>query len=228
MANRRDTTRAKKIAQAPIEGAGGIVVREGAVPLIAIVQRRKDNDWVLPKGKLKAGESAIVAAEREVLEETGCDAVSVHEFLGVISYNSPSGKPKVVQFWRMQADGNGGRKLMRDIKTVKWLALEPAVKRLDHPLEQLFLRNIGPTVLSATTAGLAQPILAEPIMVEESPAPQSEQATSVAIPEPTLVVRPLPDSVERRTFAWPARNWPVRAIWDRLMLRIDAVREQWK
>eukprot|EP01035_Chromulina_nebulosa_P004974 gene4974-6750_t len=57
--------------------AGGIVVRRGASPLIAVVQMRKREDWVLPKGKLDDGETPRDAAEREVLEETG-HAVSVH------------------------------------------------------------------------------------------------------------------------------------------------------
>ena len=45
----------------PIMGAGGIVVRGGPRPLIALVQRSKDDAWVLPKGKLKRGE--VVATD---------------------------------------------------------------------------------------------------------------------------------------------------------------------
>jgi hypothetical protein len=37
----------------PIMAAGGIVIRNGAKPLLAVVQRRRANAWVLPKGKLK-------------------------------------------------------------------------------------------------------------------------------------------------------------------------------
>jgi 8-oxo-dGTP pyrophosphatase MutT (NUDIX family) len=51
----------------------------------AVVQRRKDNSWVLPKGKLKQKENAISVARREASEETGHD-VDVREFLGVTSY----------------------------------------------------------------------------------------------------------------------------------------------
>jgi 8-oxo-dGTP diphosphatase len=138
------------MAQTPIEGAGGVLVRAGTVPLVAVVQRRKDNGWVLPKGKLKPRETAIAAAEREVVEETG-HQVSVHEFLGVVSYKAANGKPKVVQFWRMQARDGRPRKLMRDIKAVKWLPLEAAIDRLDHPLEQLFLRNVGHRAIAAVS-----------------------------------------------------------------------------
>ena len=48
-------------------------------------------DWVLPKGKLEAGESAEAAALREVKEETGCDAV-LGAFAGVIGYEV-NGRP---------------------------------------------------------------------------------------------------------------------------------------
>jgi 8-oxo-dGTP diphosphatase len=128
------------MARAPILAAGGIVVRGGARPLIAVVQRRKDNGWVLPKGKLKRKERPIAAARREVREETG-QKVLVHEFLGIISYDV-EGRLKIVQFWKMEAvDGPAG-KLTRDIKAVEWLPLPAAVKRLSLPIERAFLRNV--------------------------------------------------------------------------------------
>jgi 8-oxo-dGTP diphosphatase len=133
------------MARTPILAAGGIVVLDGQRPLIALVQRRKDNEWVLPKGKLKRKEKAVAAARREVIEETGHE-VRVHEFLGAISYRA-GGKPKLAQFWRMQAVAESGRKPARDIKAVEWLPLESAIEKLSLPLEQVFLRNIGPRAL---------------------------------------------------------------------------------
>jgi 8-oxo-dGTP diphosphatase len=121
--------------------AGGIVLRGGARPRIAVVQRRKDNGWVLPKGKLKSKESAISAARREASEETGHD-VDVREFLGVIYYLA-SGRPKLVHFWRMQAAGTAERMLTRDVKALEWLPLASAIERLSMPHEQAFLRQVG-------------------------------------------------------------------------------------
>jgi 8-oxo-dGTP diphosphatase len=131
----------------PVLAAGGIVVREAPEPLIAIVRLRKDKAWVLPKGKLKANEDALAAARREVLEETGHD-VSVHEFLGAMSH-AAGGKPKIVQFWRMRAVGGPVRKLMRDVRAVRWLPLEQAIETLTHAHEQAFLANVGPVALAA-------------------------------------------------------------------------------
>jgi len=129
------------MAQIPIQAAGGIVVRRGARPLIAIVQRSKDDRWVLPRGKLKLKEQPKAGARREVFEETG-HRVAVREFLGAITYRA-QGRPKLVQFWHMQAAANPSRDLMRDIAAVAWLPLKDAVKRLTYPLEKLFLHSVG-------------------------------------------------------------------------------------
>jgi 8-oxo-dGTP diphosphatase len=128
-----------------IHAAGGIVVRNGARPLIAIVQRAKDELWVLPRGKLKRDESPLAGARREVIEETG-HRVRVREFVGAITYRA-RGRPKVVQFWRMQAEANPSRDLMEDIMAVKWLPLSEAIRKLSYPLESLFLRNVGRNIL---------------------------------------------------------------------------------
>jgi 8-oxo-dGTP diphosphatase len=130
----------------PILAAGGIVLRGGPLPRIAVVQSRKMETWGLPKGKLEAGEDALTAARREVLEETGC-CVTVHEFLGALAYEANS-RPKVVRFWRMEAVGDPAGRLMHDVKAVRWLALEDAIDQLTHPREQVFLQQVGPIALA--------------------------------------------------------------------------------
>jgi 8-oxo-dGTP diphosphatase len=129
------------MARSPIYAAGGIVVRGHARPLIAVVQRSKDELWVLPRGKLKRDENPIVGARREVVEETG-HRVQVHEFLGAITYRV-RGRSKLVQFWRMQAYEKPSRDIMSDIVAVEWLPLGAAVRRLSYPLEKLFLQHVG-------------------------------------------------------------------------------------
>jgi 8-oxo-dGTP diphosphatase len=132
---------ADNVASKTIQSAGGIVVRDGARALFAVVQRSKDDAWVLPRGKLKRNENPVTGARREVVEETG-HRVRVHEFLGVMTYRA-GGRPKVVQFWRMEAEAEASYDLMADIAAVEWLPLKAAVRRLSYPLEKLFLRNIG-------------------------------------------------------------------------------------
>ncbi|MCA1426645.1 MULTISPECIES: NUDIX hydrolase [Bradyrhizobium] len=155
------------MARAPVLAAGGIVLRRGLVPLVAVVRQRKRNEWVLPKGKLDDAETPKEAAHREVLEETGHD-VAVHEFLGTLVYQS-GGRSKVVHFWRMEADGGPVRKLMNDIKAVDWLTLDDAIARLSREYERVFLTQIGPIALAA--AGLAPLSAPEPKQVSEPVSP---------------------------------------------------------
>jgi 8-oxo-dGTP diphosphatase len=141
---------ARDKAAEPIQAAGGIVSREGPSPCVAIVQLRKDKAWVLPKGKLKPGEDALAAAKREVTEETGHDVV-VHEYLGAMLHAAGS-RPKTTQFWRMQAVGAPVRKLMRDVRAVKWVPLDRAIETLTHEHERAFLANVAPAALEAAAA----------------------------------------------------------------------------
>ena len=124
-----------------IHAVGGIAVRKGARPRVAVVQRSKDKLWVLPRGKLRRDERPIAGARREVMEETGF-RVEVGDFLGVITYRA-RGRPKVVQFWLMRAEAEPSFELMKDIVAVKWLSVGAAIKRLSYPLEKLFLTNVG-------------------------------------------------------------------------------------
>ncbi|MDB5563989.1 MAG: hydrolase [Tardiphaga sp.] len=130
-----------------ILAAGGIVVQRGGTPLFAVVCLRKRADWVLPKGKLDAGETPRAAAQREVLEETGHDA-SVEEFLGTLAYGAGE-RIKIVHYWRMEAGAEPVRKLMKDVTAVEWLPLDDALARLSRSHEQAFLAQVGPLVLAS-------------------------------------------------------------------------------
>ena len=131
--------------RAPILAAGGIVLRGKVRPRFAVVRLRREKAWVLPKGKLYPREHPRDAAKREVLEETGHD-VSVHEFLGSVSY-VVEGKLKIVQFWLMRAKGAPVHELNDDVKAVRWLPLRQAIDTLTRPHEKVFLTHVGPIAL---------------------------------------------------------------------------------
>ncbi len=61
--------------------AGGVVVLGNTILLL----RKYNGDWVLPKGKVEAGETHEETALREVKEETGVKA-SIEKYLGEIHY----------------------------------------------------------------------------------------------------------------------------------------------
>lgn len=134
-------------------------MRAGPEPLFAVVQMYKFESWVLPKGKLARGETAVQAARREVMEETGYE-VSVHEFIGTLAYEV-GGRPKIVQFWRMQArDDAPAYELMHDVRKVEWLPLDDAVGLLTHLREREFLASVGPHVAAATMAASSPHVMA--------------------------------------------------------------------
>jgi 8-oxo-dGTP diphosphatase len=177
------------MARSPVLAAGGIVLRQGQTPLVAVVRLRKRNEWVLPKGKLDDGETPRAAAEREVLEETGHD-VAVHEFLGTLVYET-SGGSKVVHYWRMEARGEAVHELMRDVKAVDWLPLADAVDRLSRDYERAFLENVGPIALAAAAhAAPARKASARQPTPEKRRTPRTGVAAPPAAP---VLASPQPD-----------------------------------
>jgi 8-oxo-dGTP diphosphatase len=185
------------MARSPVLAAGGIVLRQGQTPLVAVVRLRKRNEWVLPKGKLDDGETPRAAAEREVVEETGHD-VAVHEFLGTLVYESRGGS-KVVHYWRMQADDAPAHELMRDVKAVDWLPLADAVDRLSRGYERAFLENVGPIALSAAAhAATTRRARAKPPEKRRARRPDVAAPPAVtAEPVPSLPDQPSPQIAQR-------------------------------
>lgn len=67
--------------------AGGIVFRrnkQGEVEFL-LYQDARDR-WTIPKGHIEPGESAQVAARREVSEETGLKNIHVYGWLGKVNF----------------------------------------------------------------------------------------------------------------------------------------------
>src|SRR6188474_1135913 len=105
-----------------ILAAGGILSRPSDQgEELLVVHRRRYDDWVLPKGKLRPGESVRAAALREVREETGCTA-SVNDYVGAIDYLA-DGAFKVVFFWRMSLVQQDQIQDHEEVAEVAWLSL---------------------------------------------------------------------------------------------------------
>src|SRR6185437_13824871 len=79
-----------------IKAAGGILQR--STPRgdeVMVVYRKRQQDWTLPRGKVKDGQSFQEAAVLVVVDETGCSC-AMGNYLGTVSY-SALGVLKVVQ-----------------------------------------------------------------------------------------------------------------------------------
>ena len=119
-------------AEEPVRAAGGVVTRSGPDGVsVALVHRPRHDDWSLPKGKLRRGEHPVVAARREVLEETGVRAW-VGARLPSVSYQVLLGQgvqarlvDKVVDFWVMRSV-NGASHFVPGAETDELVWLSPA------------------------------------------------------------------------------------------------------
>ncbi|HJZ69642.1 MAG TPA: NUDIX hydrolase [Blastocatellia bacterium] len=121
-----------------IRAAGALLWRRASSGYeIAVIHRRRYDDWTLPKGKLKKNESWQEAALREVKEETGYDATLL-EFAGAIAYLVDD-RPKLVRYWHMIAASEPWSELDDEVAEVVWLTVEAARRALQYPLEQALL-----------------------------------------------------------------------------------------
>ncbi len=123
-----------------IQAAGGLVWRQGSNGReLAVIHRRRYQDWSLPKGKLKNGESWRQAALREVLEETGCE-VLLGDFAGQIDY-VVGGTPKRVLFWHMQTVADCQFHPNEEVDAIEWLSPGQALERLNYAGERALLSH---------------------------------------------------------------------------------------
>lgn len=126
-----------------VRAAGGVVWRPGQDGVeVCVVHRPRYDDWSLPKGKLEPGEHPLVAAVREVSEETGVQAVPQVR-LPRVSYAMRDGIPKTVDYWSMRACGHGGFQLHTEVDEVRWLPVEAAAQRLSYSHDVRVLREFA-------------------------------------------------------------------------------------
>lgn len=96
---------------------------------IAVVHRPRYDDWSLPKGHLDPGETAPVAAVRELREETGYGAV-LGAFLKRIEYHVARGR-KAVDYFSARA-GDGAFETNAEVDELRWVAPSDAARLLSY------------------------------------------------------------------------------------------------
>jgi 8-oxo-dGTP pyrophosphatase MutT (NUDIX family) len=111
------------------------VTRKGKLRIL-VVHRTQHKDVSLPKGKLDPGETLPETAVREIAEETGL-LVALGAPLGVVEYDLPGGKPKVVYYWAAETDAlaiaNSTFVSNDEIEQLTWLSLKKARALLSYP-----------------------------------------------------------------------------------------------
>jgi 8-oxo-dGTP pyrophosphatase MutT (NUDIX family)/phosphohistidine phosphatase SixA len=139
----QDSSARKRSGDRTVYAAGAALWRPGSGKSvksieIAVIHRPRYDDWSLPKGKVDPGETAPVAAVREVLEETGH-----HCYLGrrlaIVTYPIDQGVKKV-HYWA--ATSTGGEFVpSNEVDELLWLPVTDAMKKLGYPQDRKVLRR---------------------------------------------------------------------------------------
>jgi 8-oxo-dGTP diphosphatase len=127
----------KDTAPKQIKAAGAVLWRRtpGGGFEVALIHRPRYDDWSLPKGKVDSGETPIVAAVREVAEETG-SAARLGRHLATVSY-PVAGRVKQVDYWAAEAIDDRQPFVPNDeADQLMWLPAERAAGRLSYPIDR--------------------------------------------------------------------------------------------
>lgn len=107
---------------------------------VALVHRPRYDDWSLPKGKLDPGETAAIAAVREIAEETGFTA-RLGRRLPSVSYPVSQGT-KRVKYWAAEAL-DGKFEANDEVDELRWLPVKDAIKTVSYAVDRKVLRNFA-------------------------------------------------------------------------------------
>jgi len=127
-----------------IRAAGVVLWRpSGRSREVALIHRPKYDDWSFPKGKLEPGEHRLLAAVREVSEETG-----VHAILGrplPTSHYDRGGRPKRVDYWAAHPahDSQQPFQANHEVDALQWLPVPAARDRLSYSRDAAILNDFA-------------------------------------------------------------------------------------
>lgn len=131
-----------------VVAAGAVVWRRSDQgPQVLLIHRPKYDDWSFPKGKVDRDEHVLVAAVREVLEETAV-RVRIGAPLPTVRYQLDGGRSKTVYYWHgtptPAAPGDEPFTPMAEVDDVTWLPVEDARRRLTHERDRQLLDALIP------------------------------------------------------------------------------------
>jgi 8-oxo-dGTP pyrophosphatase MutT (NUDIX family) len=129
--------------------AGGVVVGpDGRV----LVVSQKGTSWSLPKGHVEAGEGALAAARREIVEETGITTLEYIRSLGCYQRNrigrdgvgEIADAPREITLFLFRTDQTALAPQDPENPEARWVPKEQVANLLTHPKDKEFFRSIVP------------------------------------------------------------------------------------
>lgn len=117
---------------------------------IGLIHRPRYDDWSFPKGKLDPGETPVVAALREVEEETG-HRVQLGRHVTRVAYEIPGHrKRKRVDYWAAEARG-GEFVPNNEVDELRWLAPDDVPGALSYSVDLKVMRRFISVPADTTT-----------------------------------------------------------------------------
>lgn len=124
-----------------VRAAGGVVSRDVSSGVsgrvsggaeVVLVHRPRYDDWSLPKGKLSGGEHPVLAALREVHEETGVRAALRLKLPPTRYLTGDPDVEKSVEYWHMLCRGIDPFTPNDEVDEVRWVPVERAASLLTY------------------------------------------------------------------------------------------------
>jgi 8-oxo-dGTP pyrophosphatase MutT (NUDIX family)/phosphohistidine phosphatase SixA len=126
-----------------IKAAGAVLYRSAGQGIeVALIHRPRHDDWTFPKGKLEPGEHVLMAAVREVTEETGIRPV-LGRPLATVRYQVDGG-PKRVDYWAAGTDHVPDAPFVPgdEVDRLEWLSPAAARSRLSYAHDGRLLERL--------------------------------------------------------------------------------------
>ena len=121
-------------------------ILEGRVQILLVSSRRKKR-WVLPKGVVEPGLSAVDSAVKEAWEEAGLEGLAASQTVGTYRYEKWGGVC-TVQVFPLQVE-RLSESWPESTRDRRWFASEEAARRVREPELRRLLTRFAESLLAA-------------------------------------------------------------------------------
>jgi ADP-ribose pyrophosphatase YjhB (NUDIX family) len=126
--------------------AGGVVINDDGDVLVV---SQRGTSWSLPKGHIDDGESAVVAARREIYEETGIRDLELIRELGTyerykigVDGGDDRSEMKEITMFLFRTSEKSLRPVDPDNPEAKWVERSKVAPLLTHERDKQFFRGV--------------------------------------------------------------------------------------